>query len=99
MASSLSLASPSRAGFVAAGLLGLIYLATTALDVTWWDAGEFIAAAHTLGIPHPPGTPLYILLANVWARMLGFIDTAFAINLLSAACTAAAGGIAATLVA
>jgi hypothetical protein len=99
MASSLSLASPSRAGFVAVGLLGVVYLATTALDVTWWDAGEFIAAAHTLGIPHPPGTPLYILLANVWARTLGFIDTAFAVNLLSAACTAAAGGIAATLMA
>ncbi len=45
----------------------------------------------TLGVPHPPGTPLYILIGNVWAKlfspMLGF---AYAVNLLSAVCTATA---------
>ena len=76
-----------------------VYVATLAPGVTFWDAGEFIAAAHTLGIPHPPGTPLYVLVAHVWSRALGFLPTAAATNLLSAVCTAAAGAVCAGLVA
>jgi hypothetical protein len=45
-----------------------------------------------LGIPHPPGTPLYVALAHVWSQALGgVIGVARAVNLLSAVCTAAAG--------
>jgi hypothetical protein len=74
-------------------LLLAIYLATLAPDVTFWDAGELAAAAHSLGIPHPPGTPLWVALANLWARALGVVglSPAVALNVLSAAATAAAG--------
>ena len=86
---------------VAAALaLLLVYLLTLAPDVTFWDAGEFIAAAHTLGVPHPPGTPLYVLVAHVWERAFAWVaGPAVAINALSATCTAAAGGLTAWLVA
>jgi hypothetical protein len=68
--------------------------------VTFWDAGELIAAAHGLGIPHPPGTPLYVALGRAWTVMLGgMISVARAMNLLSAVATALAGGGTAWLIA
>ncbi len=71
--------------------LFIVYVATLAPGVTLWDSGEFLAAIHSLGIPHPPGTPLYILLANVWALMLApFFGFAGSVNLFSAVCTAGA---------
>jgi hypothetical protein len=92
-------ASPRRAFALVASTLGLVYLATLAPGVTLWDAGEFASAVESLGIPHPPGTPLFILVARAWRLALGFLPTALATNLLAAACTAVAGGLAAALVA
>jgi len=85
---------------VAGATLLVIYGATLAPGVTFWDAGELIAASHALGIPHPPGTPLYIALAHVWAGTLGgAIGYARATNLLSAVSTALAAAGTAWLVA
>ena len=67
---------------------------TLAPSVTLWDSGEFLAAIHSLGIPHPPGTPLYVLLGKVWSMALGSVfGFARAINLLSAVSTAFGCGI------
>jgi hypothetical protein len=75
-----------------------VYALTLAPGVTLWDSGEFLAAVKTLGIPHPAGTPLYVLVAKCWsfvfAPLIGF---ARAINLFSAATTAAACAIIASL--
>ena len=65
---------------------------TLAPTVTLWDAGEFITAAKVLGVPHPPGTPLFVLLGNVWARLLPFGEYAWRTNLLSACFSAAGAG-------
>ncbi|MGE5231775.1 MAG: protein O-mannosyl-transferase family, partial [Deltaproteobacteria bacterium] len=58
---------PWGAAAAVAAVVLLGYALTLAPTVTLWDAGELIAAARTLGIPHPPGTPLFVLLAHVWA--------------------------------
>ncbi|HTK47103.1 MAG TPA: DUF2723 domain-containing protein [Gemmatimonadaceae bacterium] len=84
--------TPRRAAWVAGAALLVLYALTLAPSVTFWDAGELIAAAHALGIPHPPGTPLYVALAHAWSTALApLFGFARATNLLSAACTAGAG--------
>ena len=62
----------------------IIYLSTLAPTVAFWDCGEFITTAYTLGIPHPPGAPFYTLLGRIFS-MLPFGEIAFRVNLLSAA--------------
>ena len=71
-----------------AGSLAL-YLSTLAPTLTWgWDGlgvdgGEFLAAARTWGIPHPPGYPTYTLLLGSFASIVRIGDFAFRGNLLS----------------
>ncbi len=66
------------------------YLVTLAPTVTFWDAGELIAAAKILGIPHPPGTPLFVLMANIWGEVVRIGEFAFRTNLLTAIFSASA---------
>src|SRR5213075_632035 len=67
---------------------------TLAPSVTLLDSGEFLAAIHSLGIPHPPGTPLYVLVGKVWSLVLGSVFAfARAVHLLRAVSTAFGCGI------
>ncbi|HEX6107578.1 MAG TPA: DUF2723 domain-containing protein [Gemmatimonadales bacterium] len=84
---------PYRAALAVAALVLAGYVATLAPTVTFWDAGEFIAAAYTLGIPHPPGTPLFVLIAHVWGTLVPIGEFAYRTNLLSAVLSAGAAGL------
>ncbi|HMG19361.1 MAG TPA: DUF2723 domain-containing protein, partial [Gemmatimonadales bacterium] len=65
---------------------------TLAPTVTLWDAGEFITAAKVLGVPHPPGTPLFVLVGHVWADVVAIGQYAWRLNLMSACFSAAGAG-------
>src|SRR6185503_9523232 len=85
-------APPYKAAAVVTLVVLLGYLASLAPSVTFWDAGEFIAAMKILGIPHPPGTPLFVMMGHVWAMVFPFGEFAFRTNLLSALFSAAGAG-------
>lgn len=42
-----------------------VYLKTLSVTVVFWDVGEFCAASRLLQVPHPPGSPLFVLLARI----------------------------------
>ncbi|MGE5262494.1 MAG: protein O-mannosyl-transferase family [Acidobacteriota bacterium] len=75
------------AGLAAGAVAGLVYLRTLAPTITWRnsgaDSGDLATAAFTLGIPHPPGYPLYTLLAAAFAH-LPFGEPARNVGLFSA---------------
>jgi len=61
----------------------IVYFDTMAPTVSYWDCGEFIAVAHTLGVPHPPGSPLFLLLGRIASMIPISTDVAFRVNILS----------------
>jgi hypothetical protein len=80
-----------------------LYLLTMPSGLTWIhdgaDGGDLITAAYVLGVPHPPGYPLYVTLGHLLARLpLGLGDVAFRFNLLSGVSTASAAALLSVLV-
>jgi hypothetical protein len=66
------------------------YLISLYPTVTSEDSGEFAAAAHTLGVAHPPGYPLFVILAKIFTVLVPFGDIAWRVNVFSAFFGAAA---------
>jgi hypothetical protein len=62
----------------------LVYGLTLAPTLNFWDAGEFITAGYTLGIPHPPATPMYVLVARLASLLPLGESVAHRINFMSA---------------
>src|SRR3989454_3013041 len=79
------------AGCVSLGAL-ILYVLTLAPTTQFWDTSEYIAAANTLGIPHPPGNPLFVLMAHVFGLLPLARAYAERINLFAAATSAISAG-------
>jgi len=61
-----------------------VYLRTLSPTLNFWDCGEFIAAGYTLGIPHPPATPLFVLLVRLASVLPLGVGVAQKANMMSA---------------
>lgn len=98
----------NRTDYIAFGISFLIsfvvYFITTAPTVTLEDSGELAVAGDYLGVPHPPGYPLWTLCAFIFTRIFRFVtymgqpNPAWAIGLMSGFFGAFAAGITAMLI-
>jgi hypothetical protein len=80
------------AAIVSAGVLAL-YLVTLAPSTAMWDTSEYIAAAYTFGLPHPPGNPLFVIVGRLFSVLPIAPTVAQRINVLAAISSAAAAGL------
>ncbi|MBT8230370.1 MAG: DUF2723 domain-containing protein [Bacteroidia bacterium] len=71
----------------------VVYFFSVERTGSLWDVGEFILGAYKLEVVHPPGAPLFMLIGRLFAWVAELVsndpaDIAFAVNMLSATCTA-----------
>ncbi|KAB2880308.1 DUF2723 domain-containing protein [bacterium] len=76
------------------------YLATVSPTLSYWDCGEFAACAYSLAVPHPPGSPLFLLVGRLFSMLptseighaVGIAvtdyDIGFRVNMISVLCSA-----------
>jgi len=86
-------AAPDPVGAVIVGVVALAaYLATLYPGpggiANFGDSAKFQYIGTALGLSHPPGAPLYVLLTALWTRLPFPVETAVAVNAFSALCGA-----------
>lgn len=79
------------AGTISALVLA-VYWWTVAPGVTLVDSGEFVLVCSRLGIGHPPGVPLYVMLGHLFSMLPLGDDLARRTNLFSAVSASATAG-------
>src|SRR6185295_12933578 len=67
------------------------YFLTREARGSLWDCGEFVATAKNVGLPHPPGAPMFVLLGRFFIILFGDNGqtAANAVNFMSALASAA----------
>ena len=80
------------AAAIVSAVIFVLYLLTLAPSTAMWDTSEYITAAYTLGLPHPPGNPLFVLIGRVFAILPIAKSVAVRINILAAVCSAVSAG-------
>ena len=64
------------------------YLSTIEPSAPFWDCGEFIASSFKFEVGHPPGNPVFQLIARFFTIFAAPENAAIAVNAMSALCSA-----------
>lgn len=78
-------------GFIVFAIGLTAYWSTMQSSSSFWDCGEFAASSYLLQVPHPPGTPFFILLGKLFSMIPFAQNIGYRINLISVFSTAFAG--------
>ncbi len=68
-------------------------MATLAPTTAMWDTSEYIAAVKVLGLPHPPGNPLFVLIGHAFGLLPIPMSYAARINMFVALLMAVSAGL------
>lgn len=64
-----------------------VFVRTLTVTVPFWDSGEYIATSRILGLPHPPGNPIYTMLGRI-IGLIPIASIAQRVNFMSALASA-----------
>ncbi|MES2431619.1 MAG: DUF2723 domain-containing protein [Bacteroidota bacterium] len=70
-------------GWVVCIIACAVYVSTMEATGSFWDTGEFASSAYKLQIPHPPGAPLFVIIARLFMAPFEH-NAALGANLMSA---------------
>ena len=75
-------------GWIVFGIAAFTYLSTIEPTASFWDCGEYIATSYKLEVGHPPGAPLFNMIARVFTLFGDVPHAAMLVNSMSALCSA-----------
>jgi hypothetical protein len=67
-----------------------VYIASASHEPASWDTAELQGVPYILGIAHPTGFPLYVLVGYVWSHAVALGSVAFRMNAMSGVAIAVA---------
>jgi len=91
----MKLSKSNVVGWLVFAAVFVVYFFSVERTGSLWDCGEFVAGAYKLQVVHPPGAPLFLIVGRLFAWVATLLSDnpahiAFAINLMSALCSALA---------
>ncbi|MFI5149822.1 MAG: DUF2723 domain-containing protein [Bacteroidia bacterium] len=76
-------------GWLVFGIASFTYLSTIEPTASFWDCGEYIATSYKLEVGHPPGAPLFNMIARFFTLFSDKYHAAALVNAMSALSSAA----------
>ncbi|MDL2320631.1 DUF2723 domain-containing protein [Alistipes sp. OttesenSCG-928-B03] len=75
------------AGWAAFAVASIVYILTMEPTASLWDCAEFIATSYKLEVGHPPGAPLFMMIARFFSMFApSTASVGMMVNLMSSLC-------------